>query len=127
MNREGVLLVDDEEELVVTLQERLRFRGIEALVATSGADALRIVREAPVAVVVLDLKMPGMTGFEVLRHLREHDPRIRTILVTGHGRTEADPLDPAGGEFEVLMKPFSFETLVEKIRTRLDEFTEDRP
>ena len=126
MKSAAVLLVDDEEELVLTLQTRLGMRGIPALVAMGGDEALRIARETPIAVAVLDLKMPGLSGLEVRQALRGLYPDIRTILVTGHGSTDETQAEGSTEDGEILLKPFSLDSLVELIRTGLAERKGDR-
>ena len=71
MDRLRVLLVDDEEELVATISERLMLRGIEADGVTTGAEALKLARDKEFDVVVLDVKMPGMDGLKVMRKMKQ--------------------------------------------------------
>ena len=79
-----ILLVDDEKQFVDTLAERLAMRGFEARVAYDGPEALKAV-ELPTDVIVLDLRMPGMDGFEVLRNVKKSNPQVQVIILTGHG------------------------------------------
>ena len=79
-----ILLVDDEKQFVDTLSERLAMRGFEARVASDGREALKAV-EQPTDVIVLDLRMPGMDGFEVLRNVKKSNPQVQVIILTGHG------------------------------------------
>ena len=79
-----ILLVDDEKQFVDTLAERLSMRGFEARVAYDGPQALKAV-EQPTDVIVLDLRMPGMDGFEVLRNVKKSNPQVQVIILTGHG------------------------------------------
>jgi DNA-binding response OmpR family regulator len=111
-----VLLVDDEEEFISALAERLTFRGIRARTATSGEEALAAIeREAP-RVVLLDLMMPGMSGVEVLKQIRGLHPEIKVILLTGHGSTREGMEGMRLGAFDYLMKPLGIDELVEKLR-----------
>jgi len=80
-----VLLVDDEPELIFTLAERLELRGFSVEAVTSGEEALRRVAEEPFDIVVVDMKMPGMGGGEVLTAVRDEHPDLPVILLTGHG------------------------------------------
>ena len=86
-----ILLVDDEKQFVDTLAERLAMRGFEARVAYNGPEALKAV-ELPTDVIVLDLRMPGMDGFEVLRNVKKSNPQVQVIILTGHGGDAADRL-----------------------------------
>jgi two-component system response regulator CpxR len=81
----GVLLVDDESEFVDTVQERLMTRGIDAKIAYNGEEALNLVAQSCFRVVVLDLKMPGLNGLQVLEKLRTTHPDLQIIMLTGHG------------------------------------------
>ncbi len=111
-----VLLVDDEEEFISALAERLAFRGIKARTAGSGEAALAAIEKDPPQVMVLDLMMPGMSGVDVLQHIRRTHPDIKVILLTGHGSTREGMEGMRLGAFDFLMKPLSIEELVEKLR-----------
>ncbi|MCB2229663.1 response regulator [bacterium] len=110
------LLVDDEEELVSTLVERLGYRGVIAQYALTGPDALDKLRTEKFDVVVLDLKMPGMSGLDVLTVIKREFPAIPVLLITGHGSpTDSSDVIPDGA-YDFLPKPVSLEKLIEKIR-----------
>lgn len=112
-----ILLVDDEYELVSTLAERLGLRGFEADWATSGDDALARITAAPYDVVVIDIKMPKMSGIEVKRRMEKIRPEMKYIFMTGHG-SEGDfqlGSSEVGGERYYLLKPVAIEALLEKI------------
>jgi len=110
-----VLLVDDEVEFVRTLAERLEIRGIQALVATDGAEALQVADEQSPPIVVLDVMMPGLGGIEVLQRLKENHPDIQVILLTGHGSTKEGIRGMHLGAFDYLMKPVHIEELIKKM------------
>ncbi|MCU0588283.1 MAG: response regulator [Syntrophobacteraceae bacterium] len=116
MSRVKVLLVDDETELLQALSERLQLRGFEVLVAASGERALGALEVGPVDLMVLDLKMPGMDGMEVLRRTRRSHPEVQVIMLTGHGsekdRDEALRL----GVFDYLQKPVDIVELVDALQ-----------
>ena len=110
-----ILLIDDEVDFVETLSRRLERRDYPANVALNGDQALRLVANEVPDVVVLDLKMPGLSGKEVLRHLKLIDPDIQVIILTGHG-TEQDRLETLfQGAYEYLEKPVSVDILIETI------------
>jgi DNA-binding response OmpR family regulator len=115
-----VLLVDDEAEFVRTLAERLQIRGIHALVATDGVEALQVVEEHAPPIVVLDVMMPGMSGIEVLQRLKERHPDIQVILLTGHGSTKEGVRGMRLGAFDYLMKPVHIEELIKKMDEAYD-------
>ena len=111
-----ILLVDDEEEFVRALSERLRLRDLSSRTAFSGDQAMDFVREAAPDIVVLDLAMPGTSGMEVLRLLKRRYPDVQVIVLTGHGN-DLDEAEARGlGVFEWLRKPVDIEVLVARIR-----------
>lgn len=116
MSEIRVLLVDDEEELVATLQERLEMRGIRASAATSGDEALEMIERTSFDVAVVDLKMPGLDGHEIVRAIRAHSPDTEVVFITGHGSGGEEIESPPGRDFRILLKPFPIETLVQHIR-----------
>jgi len=111
-----VLLVDDETELVETLAERLELRGIAARAVTSGEDALRLLLDQDFDVVLLDVKMPGISGLDVLKLIRRQRPRTQVILITGHGSAEDGESGVRDGAFDYVMKPIDIDTLVGKMK-----------
>lgn len=116
MRADRVLLVDDEVEFVATLAERMRSRGLDVRTAHSGNEALEIVKETSFDAIVLDLAMPGMSGIETLRHLREKEPNLQIMLLTGQGTIPAAVEATQLGAMDVLEKPTEIDVLIEKIR-----------
>ncbi|MCL7487607.1 MAG: response regulator [Desulfobulbaceae bacterium] len=112
-----ILLVDDEENFVRTLAERLDLRDLSSDVALGGLDAIRELNGAAPDVMVLDLKMPGIDGMEVLRQVRRNYPTIQVIVQTGHGADEETAEAWKLGVFDYLKKPVDIELLAERIRT----------
>lgn len=111
-----VLLVDDEDEFVTTLSERLQLRGIEAHAATDGESALALIEKDPPNVVVLDVLMPGLGGMEVLQRIKAKHAEIQVILLTGQGSSK-DGIEGMGlGAFDYLVKPLDIEELIKKMR-----------
>jgi DNA-binding NtrC family response regulator len=110
-----VLLVDDEKEFVETLAERLEMRGFEVLTALTGSDALSMSRERDQDVVVLDVKMPGMDGIEVLREIKRTKPLVEVIMLTGYATVPAAIEGMKLGAFDFLLKPTETKDLIEKI------------
>lgn len=110
-----ILLVEDEEDLVSAMVQRLKFRGIEASCALNGQQALGLIGKESFDVVVLDLKLPGMSGVEVHSTITKERPDLPIVLITGHG---APPdqlgLDPAG-EYIILEKPVKLDILLATI------------
>jgi DNA-binding response OmpR family regulator len=111
-----VLLVDDEVEFVTALSDRLRMRSIEVEVAYDGLQALRHVENHETDVVVLDLKMPGLDGMEVLSRLRRAYSDIQVVILAGHGAEHQEKQTRRLNVYGCLTKPTDIETLVDKIR-----------
>ena len=107
--------MDDEEEMVKTLAERLSFRGIGADWVTSGFEALTCVGKKDYDIVVLDVKMPGMSGLETLDEILRINPEMKVIFVTGHGSVSDCEAGREAGACFYLMKPIDIEVLIEKI------------
>lgn len=116
MDRFRVLLIDDEEELVTALVERLGFRSIDAEYALGGMEALEKMKTAEFDVVVLDLKLPGMDGVAVLKSIKKKYPKIPVLMITGHGSV-ADPNETRPAEaYDFLPKPIDIEDLIDKMK-----------
>ena len=115
MEKLKVLLVDDEEEFVTTLAERLQLRNIIPLVATDGNEALRIIDTERPPVVVMDVMMPVMGGLAVLQQIKSRYPKIQVILLTGQGSTQDGIKGMRLGAFDYLMKPVKIEGLIRKM------------
>lgn len=111
-----LLLVDDEEEFVKTLSERIHMRDLKSKIALNGEQALRIVDDQVPDVMVLDLKMPGIDGMEVLRRIRKLYPEVRVIILTGHGSDKEEKEARRLGAFEYLEKPADVDRLVNTIK-----------
>lgn len=108
----SVLLVDDEREFVSTLAERMEMRGFAPEVAFNGEQALEMLARNTPDVMVLDVKMPGMDGLEVLRRTRKSHPHIQVIILTGHGSERDEETARRLGAFEHLNKPVDINDLV---------------
>lgn len=115
MKRAKVLLVDDEEEFAGALAERLKLRGYEARAAFNAEDAMEVVLNDPPQVMVLDVKMPGIGGVDILRAVKQIAPGIEVIILSGHGGVEALCKELGEETFDCALKPVNFEELKDKI------------
>ena len=107
-----VLLVDDEKEFVESLSERLELRNLKAKVAYDGEQALQAVQEDKPDVMILDLRMPGIDGIEVLRKMKKDHPKVPVVILTGHG-TDKDKKEVLRlGASAYLQKPVDVDQLV---------------
>jgi CheY-like chemotaxis protein len=120
------LLVDDEREYVVTLSERLGMRNIPSDVAYDGPEALSYMKTTLPDVMVLDLRMPGMDGLEVLRRTRAEHPEIEIIVVTGHGSEADEKAARELGAFDYLNKPVDINILAERIQAASEKAQQRR-
>ena len=116
MDEYRVLIVDDEEELVTTIAERLQIRGMQAQTATDGETALKMIEANPPQVVVLDVMMPGIGGIEILKRMNAQNLQIPVILLTGYGSAEQGKEGMELGAFDYLMKPCDLNMLISKIQ-----------
>ncbi len=111
-----VLLVDDEREFVQTLSERLSMREVGSHAVFDGESALRMMADDEPEVMVLDLKMPGIDGLEVLKRTKAERPGVEVIILTGHG-SEADREECMRlGAFAYLQKPVDIELLSDTLK-----------
>ncbi|MEW5908406.1 MAG: response regulator [Thermodesulfobacteriota bacterium] len=106
-----ILLVDDEREFVQTLSERLMMRDLGSAVVYDGESALEVAREEEPEVMILDLKMPGIDGIEVLRRIKKTQPQIKVIILTGHGSEADRKVCMELGAFAYLQKPVDIDEL----------------
>ncbi len=111
-----ILLVDDERDFVHTLSERLQARSMTPAVAYDGEEALAFVESDEPEVMVLDLKMPGIDGIEVLRRVKKTHPGTEVIILTGHGSDAEEKLAEELGAFAYLRKPVDIEVLTETMK-----------
>ena len=111
----NILLVDDETEFLETLVKRLKKRRLNISGVKSGEEALVIVGEKCIDVVVLDVRMPGIDGIQTLKEIKEINPLIEVIMLTGHASLEVAVEGMELGAFDYLMKPIDIDELLYKI------------
>ena len=112
-----ILLVDDEQEFVQTLSERLQMRDMGTAVVYDGRAALDHVQRDEPEVMIIDLKMPGIDGMELLKQLKQTCPKIQVIVVTGHGCEEDKKKCMDLGAFSYMQKPVDINLLCENLKT----------
>lgn len=120
MDKFHALLVDDEKELVLTLIERLAYRGINAEYATSGDQAIEKFKESSYDIVVIDLKLPGMSGEELLRYVKKSYPDLPVLMITGHGSGHDGTFSKPEGVYDLLPKPIDLSELIKMMRKAID-------
>lgn len=123
----NLLLVDDEREFVHTLSERLQMRDMNSAVTYDGKSALDMVAEDEPEVMILDLKMPGIDGIEVLRKIKQTRPEIEVIILTGHGSEADRETCMSLGAFAYLQKPVDIDVLTNTLNKANEKMKQQRP
>jgi DNA-binding NtrC family response regulator len=121
-----VLLVDDEQEFLETLSKRLEMRDVETKLALDGKQALEAVQDEEPDVMVLDLKMPGMDGMEVLRRIKSAFPGVPVVMLTGHGTKKDEEQARELGAYAYLQKPVELNRLSEILREAFESAAAER-
>jgi two-component system response regulator CpxR len=121
-----VLLVDDEREFVQTLSERLLMRDMGSAVAYDGESALQLIKEDEPDVMILDLRMPGIDGIEVLRRVKKSNPEVEVIILTGHGSEADREICMDLGAFAYLQKPVDIDELSETIKRANEKIRQEK-
>jgi response regulator RpfG family c-di-GMP phosphodiesterase len=114
-----ILIVDDESSICELIEAYLKKKGYEVARAGNGSDALAIVKSGSIDLVVTDIKMPGMSGIELLQKIREYSNTLPVLLATGFPTMETAIEALKAGAYDYIAKPFHFEEIGEKIRRAL--------
>lgn len=120
MNGRPVLIVDDEKNIRLTIEQTLTPMGLDIDTAVNGEEALQKVRDKAFQLLLLDLKMPGMDGMEVLRRLSELRPEIKIIVITAHGTVDTAVEAMKLGAVDFIQKPFTPNEIRVLVRGVLD-------
>jgi two-component system, OmpR family, response regulator CpxR len=121
-----VLLVDDEKEFVQALSERLQMRDVGTAMVYDGEQALSVIDKEEPEVMILDLRMPGIDGIEVLRRVKKTRPQVEVIILTGHGSEKDQELAMELGAFAYLEKPVDIQKLTGVLREAYEKVKRDR-
>jgi DNA-binding NtrC family response regulator len=116
MEEFAVLLVDDEVDFRDLLAKRLAKRKLRVVTAGDGAEALRLLASTPVDVVVLDVRMPGMSGTDVLREIKARWPTVEVVMLTGHAQLDVALAGMELGAFDYLLKPVDLDALLYRLQ-----------
>jgi DNA-binding response OmpR family regulator len=130
MEPKKILIVDDEKNIRLTLSQALETLGMAVQTAVDGEEALQKLQDSDFSLVLLDLKLPGMDGLEVLRRIRESRPKTRVIMITAHGTIDYAVEAMKLGAVDFLRKPFSpneIRRLVSQVLERQDQEGEGLP
>jgi DNA-binding NtrC family response regulator len=110
-----LLLVDDEKDFIESLAERLQLRDFDVKTALNGNDAIRLVSEKEFDVIILDVKMPGKSGIETLKEIKNINQLSQVIMLTGHATVESAIQGMKLGAYDYIMKPTNTEELIKLI------------
>ncbi|MFP4380579.1 MAG: response regulator transcription factor [Candidatus Sumerlaeia bacterium] len=118
-----ILVVDDEPDVLLIVKTGLQAEGYDLVTATNGADALTVAKDENPDLIVLDVMMPGMDGFETLAKLKEMDETstIPVIMLTGLSEKQKIQKALVSGIEYYVIKPFEFDDLLKKVRTALNQ------
>ena len=120
MQKIGLLVVDDEQRFLFTTEKLLNRQGFEVFIAESGGRALKLLEEHDIKVVILDVKMPGMSGIETLKEIKRLYPHIAVIMLTGHATVPSAVEAMQMGATDYLMKPVAMDQLIAKARDAVE-------
>ncbi len=124
-----ILFIDDEEDFVSVVSDRLRSRGVNVDSAGTGAEGIELFRQHTYDAVLLDLSMPGMDGLETMTHLLQINPKVQIIILTGQGSVAAGVEAMKQGASDFVEKPADIGELVDKFSEaqskRLEQFEAD--
>jgi two-component system, OmpR family, response regulator len=122
-----LLVVDDEPNILELLSASLRFAGFDVATATNGNEALRVAASYQPDLLVLDVMMPGLDGFEVVRRLRKEEQRVPVLFLTAKDGTEDKIAGLTLGGDDYITKPFSLEEVIARIRAVLRRLAHASP
>lgn len=115
-----ILVVDDEKNTRTTLEEALKPLGYEILLASSGEDALEHMADRGLGLVLLDLRMPGMGGLDVLRRFERDRPDVRVVILTAHGNVETAVESMKHGAADLIQKPLALAEIRNLVQIAMD-------
>jgi len=120
MQAKRVLVVDDEKNIRLRLTKALEPLQLDVQAAMNGEEALKTLEETDFGLILLDLRMPGMDGLEVLQRVRDARPDIRVIIITAHGTIESAVAAMKLGAVDFIQKPFAPKDIRELVQKVLD-------
>ncbi|WP_106766578.1 response regulator transcription factor [Paenibacillus faecalis] len=123
--RSRILIVDDDEKIISMLRRGLAFEGYDVYTASNGAEGLRMILNEEPDVVILDVMMPQVDGFEALRRLREGGSKIPVLMLTAKDEVENRVKGLDTGADDYLVKPFALEELLARVRALLRRKTDE--
>lgn len=120
----NILIVDDNEITIEVIRRNLEAKGYQTLSAVNVPEALEILSGHPVSLVITDYKMPGYTGLDLIKHIRDHDDEPGIIMLTGYGSIDSAVAAIKAGADEYITKPFTDEELVDTVEKTIENLKE---
>lgn len=114
-----ILIVDDQAGIRILLNEVFQREGYETVLAGNGLEALKLFSEQQVDGVILDMKIPGMNGLEILQHIKEQKPEIPVMMMTAYGEQDLINTAMSIGAVGYFTKPFNIFTVVGEVKKAL--------
>jgi diguanylate cyclase (GGDEF)-like protein len=114
--KEKILVVDDDSNLRKTLTDILKVKGYETAMASTGAEALAVMKQGGISLALIDLVLPDMPGLEVMTHIKAISPLTEAIILTGHASMDTAIEATGQGAFSYLLKPYNMDDLLRAIR-----------
>lgn len=121
MLKEHILIVDDEKNIVSSLSGILSDEGYEVSAVSDGVEALELIQKDPPDLVLLDIWLPGMDGIEVLKTLKNYNPGVEVLIMSGHGTIDTAVKATKLGAQDFIEKPFSLDRITDSIQNALQE------
>jgi DNA-binding response OmpR family regulator len=125
--QQHILVIDDDPAVTSLLKRGLSYEGFAVNTATCGTEGLTMARERPSDLVILDVMMPGLSGFEVLARLRAADEQVPVLMLTGRDAPTDQVQGLESGADDYVVKPFTFDVLLARIRALLRRRQADHP
>ena len=116
-----LLVIDDEPHICNSLKILLSKQGYEVMTANTARDGLTLIAENEIDLLLLDMVIPDMNGFQIMDYLNSHDKEILTIVVTGNASIESAVQALRKGAYDYLKKPFEYEELLKRVGNALNQ------
>jgi len=120
MAKRTILIVDDDKTICRTLKYQLSKGGYMVISATSGEECMYHLRQSEISLVLLDIRLPGMSGMKVLEKIRQRDSNLPVIMATAYGSIESAVAAMKAGAYDYITKPINFEVMMMKIEKALE-------
>ena len=110
-----ILLVDDEDQFRESVTKQLTIRNYTVYAVSSGEDAIELIHKSDIDIVILDMRMPGISGAATLKEIKRLSPLTEVIMLTGHARVNTAMESIKMGAFDYILKPVKLDELINKM------------